>query len=42
MLDALDALGEEFTDQEQLAIERYLREAELRLRAYAADLDRCR
>jgi DNA-binding MarR family transcriptional regulator len=40
MLDALDALGGEFSEPEQRAIERYLREAAVRLRAYARDLDR--
>jgi DNA-binding MarR family transcriptional regulator len=40
MLDDLDALGEQFTDQEQSVVERYLRQAALRLRSYAANLDR--
>jgi hypothetical protein len=40
MLDALDALGDEFSEPEQPAIERYLQQAAVRLRAYAAGLDR--
>jgi DNA-binding MarR family transcriptional regulator len=39
MLDALDALGDEFSEPEQRAIQRYLQQAAARLRAYAADLD---
>jgi DNA-binding MarR family transcriptional regulator len=40
MLDDLDGLGDQFTEQEQRVIERYLREAALRLRAYATSLGR--
>jgi hypothetical protein len=32
MLDALDALGDEFSEPEQLAIQRYLQQAAARLR----------
>jgi hypothetical protein len=35
MLDALDALGDGFSEPEQRAIQRYLQRAAARLRAYA-------
>ena len=42
MLEDLDALGEEFNDSEQRAVERYLRAAAQRLRTYAAGLEQRR
>jgi DNA-binding MarR family transcriptional regulator len=39
MLDDLDALGGQFTEPEQRVVEQYLRQAALRLRAYATNLD---
>lgn len=40
MIDDLDELGAQFTAAEQQTIERYLREAAERLRAYGATLER--